>query len=77
MAGVRGRARLGETKRRERIEGQDCLACSQSPHDETVVARCAQYETVLPLALESRQAQGWKDEESEDERARQMERFSL
>ena len=52
------RARLGETKRWERIEGQDRLACSQSPHDETVVARCAQYETVLPLALKSKLATG-------------------
>jgi hypothetical protein len=45
-----------ETKRRDRIEGQDCLACSQSPHDEAVVARCAQFETILPLTLESKPA---------------------
>ena len=31
------------------MKGQDRLACSQSPHDETVVARCAQFETILPL----------------------------
>ena len=37
------------TKRQERVQGQDRLVCSQSPHDETVVARCAQFETILPL----------------------------
>ena len=51
------RARLGETKRRERIEGQDRLACSQNPYDKAVVARCAQFETILPLASRSDQPQ--------------------
>jgi hypothetical protein len=36
--------------------------CSQSPHDETVVARCAQFETILPLALKSRPATGMRRE---------------
>ena len=40
------------------MTGQDCLLCSQSPHDETVVARCAQFETILPLALKSKPATG-------------------
>ena len=34
--------------------------CSQSPHDETVVAQCAQSETVLPLALKLKPATGRK-----------------
>jgi hypothetical protein len=32
--------------------------CSQSPHDKAVVARCAQFETILPLALKSKPATG-------------------
>lgn len=37
------------------MKGQDRLVCSQSPHDETVVARCAQFKTTLPLADQSGQ----------------------
>jgi len=41
--------------------------CSQSPHDETVVARCAQFKTILPLALKLRPATGM-GREKEDPR---------
>ncbi len=51
-----------ETKGRERIKGKERLACSQSPHDETVVARCAQFETILPLTLKTRPATGMERE---------------
>ena len=47
-----------KTKRREQMKGQDRLVCSQSPHDKAVVARGAQFETTLPLALKSRPATG-------------------
>ena len=60
------RARLGGDKKMGEDKGAECLACSQSPHDETVVARCAQSETVLPLALKSRPATGMGRERKGD-----------
>jgi hypothetical protein len=53
---------IGGDKKTGADRGEDRLVCSQSSHDETVVARCAQFETILPLALKSRPATGRRRE---------------
>lgn len=59
----------GETKRRERMEGQDCLACSQSPHDETVVARRAQSgPALLPARRKPPATESGKKKETKEQR---------